>query len=62
MNWSEYEAMDTFDISTEAEWNALPRDERARKVAYVMSKSIVNSISQYEAGHDGNKPPKKPKK
>jgi len=47
----EYEAMDTFQISTEDAWHALPRDERARKVAYVLSKSLISVITQYEAIH-----------
>ena len=51
MAWSEYEAMDIFGIPTEDAWHALPRDERARKVGYVMSKSLISVITQYEAIH-----------
>lgn len=43
--------MDLFGISTETEWHALPRDERCRKVGYVMSKSLIHIISSYENIH-----------
>ncbi len=51
MAWSEYEAMDRFGIATEADWQALPRDERARKVAYVMATTLIHTITSYEASH-----------
>jgi len=51
MAWHEYKAMDTFNIPSEDAWHALPRDERARKVGYVMAAAMVEAISQYESVH-----------
>lgn len=48
--------MDMFHISTEAEWYALPRDERERKVAYVLSKSLIHAVVSYENVHIKSKP------
>lgn len=47
--------MDTFKIPTEEMWSALPRDERARKVAYVLAHNIIENVAVYEAAHKGNK-------
>lgn len=51
MAFNEYEAMDTFGVSSEADWQSLPRDERARKVAYCISKSLISAIVNYESSH-----------
>ncbi len=40
-----------YNIKSEADWYALPLDERERKVAFVVSSNFIDSVTQYEAAH-----------
>lgn len=51
MSYDEQTAMIRYGIRTEAEWYALPYDERARKIAYIMASNLIQNISNYEAAH-----------
>lgn len=51
MTYDEQSAMIRYGIKSEAEWYALPRDERIRKVAYIMCDNLISRISNYEAAH-----------
>lgn len=43
--------MHEYSIPTEAIWLSLTRDERARKVAYIMASNLMSNIQSYEATH-----------
>lgn len=49
LTFDEMAAMAHFGIPTEAAWLALPRDERARKVAFLMAQNFISSVQTYEA-------------
>ncbi len=51
MSYNEQATMIRYGIQTEAEWYALPLDERERKVAYVITSNLIDSITHYEAAH-----------
>lgn len=51
MSYDEQTAMIRYGIKSEAEWYALPYDERARKIGYVMTSNLIQNISNYEAAH-----------
>lgn len=51
MSYDEQSAMIRYGIKSEAEWYALPYDERARKIAYIMASNLIQNISNYEAAH-----------
>lgn len=51
MGYNEQATMIRYNIRTEAEWYALPLDERERKVAFVVASNLIDSITQYEAAH-----------
>jgi hypothetical protein len=51
MSYNEQATMIRYTIKSEAEWYALPLDERERKVAYVMASNLIDNITQYEAAH-----------
>jgi hypothetical protein len=51
MSYNEQATMIRYGIRTEADWYALPLDERERKVAFVMASNFIDSVSSYEAAH-----------
>ena len=51
MSYDEQTAMIRYGIKSETEWYALPYDERARKIAYIMATNLIESITHYEAAH-----------
>lgn len=44
---------------TEAEWYALPRDERARKAAFHLARNAMDTIAHFDAAEEAKAEAKK---
>ena len=44
---------------TEAEWYALPREERARKTAFHLARNAIDAITHFDAAEEAKQEAKK---